>query len=89
MGEATRQPYDDNGVRLPDSWITATLGEIYVVLGGGTPSTEKSEYWGDGTPWITSADINGVRDIQLRKKVTDKGITNSTAINPAIKLLLI
>ena len=90
MGEATRQPYDDNGVRLPDSWITATLGEIYVVLGGGTPSTEKSEYWGDGTPWITSADINGVRDIQLRKKVTDKGITNSTAnIVPAKSLLVV
>lgn len=88
MSEAVQAP-GDKGNRLPANWAVATLGEVYVVVGGGTPSTENSEYWGDGTPWITSADINGVRDIQPRKWVTSKGVENSTTNIVPVRSLLV
>lgn len=88
MSEAVQAP-EDKGNRLPANWAVATLGEVYVVVGGGTPSTESSEYWGDGTPWVTSADINGVRDIQPRKWVTPKGVENSTTNIVPVRSLLV
>jgi type I restriction enzyme S subunit len=75
--------------KLPTNWVTPALGEIYTVVGGGTPSTEKADYWGTGTPWVTSADIYGVRDIKPRKQVTTKGIENSTTNVVPRKTLLV
>ena len=62
---------------LPQSWVNTDIGTLYDVVGGGTPSTSKEEYWGEGTPWITSANINGVRDIKVTRYVTQKGIQQS------------
>lgn len=75
--------------KRPFNWVTPTLGEVYIVVGGGTPSTEKADYWDIGTPWVTSADIYGVRDIRPRKKVTTKGIENSTTQVVPRKTLLV
>lgn len=78
-----------SGKKRPASWIAPTLGEVYTVVGGGTPSTEKADYWDTGTSWVTSADIYGVRDIRPRKKVTTKGIENSTTQVVPHKTLLV
>lgn len=75
--------------KLPPSWVMATVGEVFDVLGGGTPSTETEEYWGGTTPWITSADIEGVRRINVRKYVSDKGIAESTTNKVPAKTLLV
>lgn len=74
---------------LPKTWEISTLGEVYQVIGGGTPSTEKPDYWGGDTPWITSADVEGVRQINIRKYVTDKGIAGSTTSKVPPKTLLV
>lgn len=74
---------------LPKNWALTTIGDIYVVLGGGTPSTEVPDYWGGNTPWITSADIENVRQINHRKYVTDKGIRESTTNQVPAKTLLV
>ena len=63
---------------LPESWAETRIGEIYEVVGGGTPSTASDEYWGGDVPWITSADIDDLRDVKVRRHVTPKGIRNST-----------
>ena len=42
---------------LPQDWEMKTLGEIFEVIGGGTPSTEKPEFWSGDIAWITSANI--------------------------------
>ena len=54
------------------------LGDVFTLVGGGTPSTQKEEYWGEGTPWISSADINENGAIISRRKVTNLGIEDST-----------
>ncbi len=62
---------------LPKSWIKTDLTNLFKIVGGGTPSTTKSEYWGKGTPWITSADIQGQREITIKRFVTPTGIQES------------
>ena len=64
-------------INIPLSWEICHLSEIYTIVGGGTPSTKQPEYWGKGTPWISSADIKSSSQIIFRKYVTDSGIKNS------------
>lgn len=47
----------DKKDNLPQGWEIKTLGEVFEVIGGGTPSTEKSEFWSGDIAWITSANI--------------------------------
>ena len=75
---------------LPEGWIKTTVGSIYTILGGGTPSTKISEYWNGNTPWITSADIHGLYDIQPRKRITQAAIEDSaTNLIPANTIIVV
>ena len=49
---------------IPKSWVWTSIGEIYEIVGGGTPSTKNPEYWSGDIPWITSADIIGLKRCQ-------------------------
>ena len=75
--------------KLPISWATTTVGEVYQVIGGGTPATGNPDYWNGDTPWITSADIEGVRQFSVRKYVSEKGIDESTTNKVPAKTLLV
>src|SRR6266550_5139449 len=66
---------------LPSAWLETTIDELFRTVGGGTTATERSEFWGDGVPWITSADIDDAGEITPRKGVTPSGIASS-ATNP-------
>ncbi len=66
---------------LPPAWLETTIDELFRTIGGGTPATGRSEFWGDGVPWITSADIDDAGEITPRKGVTPSGIASS-ATNP-------
>ena len=74
---------------LPKNWVKTSIGAIYDVIGGGTPSTSIAKYWGGDTPWITSADIDGVREIKVIRYVTQKGIQESTANKVPNRTLLV
>lgn len=79
-----KEPY-----ALPRGWEVSSLGEIYSVIGGGTPSTKVPEYWAGSIPWITSADIEGVRDIKISRFLTDDAISNSTTNKVPLGSLLV
>ena len=64
--------------KLPDGWVITTVDNLFFVVGGGTPSTNKVEYWGNGIPWFSSADINENGVITPRRCVTQLGLDNST-----------
>lgn len=74
---------------LPETWEHSTIGKVYQVVGGGTPSTKVPKYWGGDIPWITSADIEDVKKIDIRKHVTEEGITESTTNKVPAKTLLV
>lgn len=64
---------------LPEGWKVVRLGEVCEkILGGGTPSTNKVEYWNGTIPWISSADIYGLKEVLPRKFINNQAITNST-----------
>ncbi|MBT9314002.1 restriction endonuclease subunit S [Leptothoe spongobia] len=63
---------------LPEGWSCETVGSLYTLIGGGTPSTKLKEYWNGSFPWITSADIQNLDRIAPRKFITADAIDNST-----------
>ena len=63
---------------MREDWYTNKLTFFCEsIVGGGTPSTKTEEYWNGDIPWISSADILGVKEIVPRKFVTKEGIANS------------
>lgn len=67
-------PYSD--------WKIVTIGDIGIVIGGGTPSTKEPEYWGGDIPWITPADLASYKGIYIGhglRNITEIGLDNSSA----------
>jgi type I restriction enzyme S subunit len=65
---------------VPQGWEVVRLGDIAdKLLGGGTPSTSKSEYWGGEIHWTTSKRItNGIRLMDGEKRITNRGLKESS-----------
>lgn len=60
-------------------WHNLPLGQLFTKLvNGGTPSTAISTYWNGKTPWVTGADFtsNGIGEI--RRYVSEIGISSSS-----------
>lgn len=62
---------------LPSGWMWTTVGTIYDLVGGGTPSTKVPDYWKGDVPWITSADIHGIKDIRPRNSISHDAVKES------------
>ena len=60
-------------VRLPKSWTEARIGDVFDMVGGGTPSTKEPKYWNGKTPWITSADISRSEERRVGKECRSRG----------------
>lgn len=70
----------DNG--LPEGWKVEKLDEIGEIIGGGTPSTEKEEYWNGEIPWLSPADLSDNTNIYVskgNKNITQLGLAKSSA----------
>ena len=48
-------------------WKECKLGDIAEVIGGGTPSTSKKEYWNGDIPWLTPRDLTGYNRTYISK----------------------
>lgn len=67
---------------IPEKWKWVQLKSVGTVIGGGTPKTSVSEYWGDDVSWITPADLgkNSSKWIHKgAKSITQKGLNESSA----------
>lgn len=69
--------------RLPDGWKRTTIDQVANTIGGGTPSSKKSEYWADGdVTWFTPTDITGSHGLVIldsNRKITREGLAGSSA----------
>ena len=65
---------------LPEGWVETTLGEVVELVGGGTPKTTVSEYWGGDIPWLSVVDFNNNLRwvLKTEKTITKKGLDNSS-----------
>ena len=82
--------YNDSLKRcIPEGWRVERLGVLCDTRLGGTPDTSVAEYWGEGEPWLSSAEVANTPIVRAGKSVTDLGIQNSaTSFAPSGSVLL-
>ncbi|MEN2976942.1 restriction endonuclease subunit S [Tistrella bauzanensis] len=71
---------DDEG--KPEGWMEKPLTKFFEIVGGGTPKTSESGYWGGDIPWFSVVDTPSGSDIfvfETEKSITDDGLRNSSA----------
>src|SRR5690606_30429789 len=61
-------------------WKTYRLSDLMRIIGGGTPKTNKPDYWGGDIPWLSVKDFgNGIKRVyETEKHITDKGLEESS-----------
>ncbi|MBB4636568.1 restriction endonuclease subunit S [Longimicrobium terrae] len=82
------QPY-----LLPPGWLWTRLSTVGAIVGGGTPPTHVEVNWAEpGVPWLTPADLNGLRGKYVykgRRDISAAGLEHSSAqLLPAGTVLL-
>lgn len=56
------------------------MGELADIIGGGTPSTSKDEYWDGDIDWYAPAEIADQIYVESsERKITEEGFNNSSA----------
>jgi type I restriction enzyme S subunit len=58
---------------------TVALGDIATWGSGGTPSRSVREYFGNGIPWLSIADLNDGPVGEAKESLTELGLKNSSA----------
>ena len=65
---------------LPENWESVRLGNLIIsIIGGGTPSKNKTEYWGGNIPWASVKDLR--KEKYLEKTIdyiTEIGLEKSS-----------
>lgn len=67
---------------MTSEWRTTKLSNVAKIVGGGTPSTTKSDYWNGNIPWITPRDLSDHKDKYISRgsrTITDLGLEESSA----------
>ncbi len=63
-----------------EPWEEQELGDLADIVGGGTPSTSISEFWGGNIDWYSPAEIGEQTYVKnSRKKITAAGLKNCSA----------
>lgn len=78
---------------IPDGWKIQSIGEAVTAVGGGTPSTKKSEFWDGGViNWTTPRDLSSLQDKILTdtsRKITEQGLAKiSSRLLPVDTVLM-
>ncbi|WP_419946405.1 restriction endonuclease subunit S [Candidatus Poriferisodalis sp.] len=66
---------------LPPGWTLTTLGQVFEIVGGATPSTKEPSYWGGDIPWLTPDDLashDGVEVAGGRRSITAEGYDSTS-----------
>lgn len=63
-----------------DAWEQRKLGELAEIVGGGTPSTSKTEYWDGDIDWYAPVEISDKIFVdESHRKISEKGFNSSSA----------
>jgi len=82
-------------IKIDPEWPLVEVGDksLFQIESGGTPSSNKPEYWNGDIKWITLVDLpqeNFITDISdTKRKITKLGLNNSSAKLLPIKTVLV
>ena len=63
-----------------DAWEQRKLGDVAIITGGGTPSTNVPEYWNGDIDWYSPVEIGKNRYVsKSTQKITKLGLEKSSA----------
>lgn len=79
---------DENGTDYAD-WEEKKLGEVCEIIGGGTPDTNISEYWGGEIQWFTPTEIKSDFVSNSIRTITELGLQKSSAKKLPIGTILL
>ncbi|MFZ5721980.1 MAG: restriction endonuclease subunit S [Pseudomonadota bacterium] len=76
----------------PRGWFTSTIGQEVDVVGGSTPSTKNSEFWGGEIGWATPKDLASISTpvlLSTERRITESGLSQiSSGLLPVGTVLL-
>ena len=74
---------------LSPRWCWSSLGQLFQVEVGATPSRSEASYWNGDVSWVSSGEVQFCRIKATREKITVAGLANSsTRLNPSGSVLL-
>lgn len=79
---------DEQGNAFPD-WEEKRLGGVAEIIGGGTPETGNSDYWGGNIQWFTPTEIKQKYLSTSKRTITEDGLKKSSAKKLPIGTLLL
>ena len=87
--DANGKPYKTSGGEMvynptlkreiPEGWDGSNILAVAELLGGGTPTKKKAEYWSGDTPFFTPTDADGnIFKFATEDYITDEGLKKSS-----------
>jgi type I restriction enzyme S subunit len=97
LGTARRKARDEESLGpdvahlppLPEGWVWTSLGQVFSVHVGATPSRAKPEFWGGDVPWVSSGEVGFCRIRETREKITGLGLTQTSTLTHPIGTVLL
>jgi len=78
---------------IPAGWSTGTILEQATVLSGGTPRTDRADYWDGGIPWASAKDVSQCGQaflVATERTITSKGLEESaTQVIPTLSTVVV
>jgi type I restriction enzyme S subunit len=78
---------------IPEGWAVGPILAQAHLLSGGTPKTDRPEYWGGGIPWASAKDVSQCNEIFLattERQITQEGLEESaTQLIPALSTTVV
>lgn len=72
---------------VPAGWKVGSILDIATLLSGGTPKTDRPEYWGGNISWASAKDVSQASDpvlLTTERTITELGLNgSSTKLIPA------
>ncbi|WP_242917371.1 restriction endonuclease subunit S [Pontibacter liquoris] len=63
---------------LPEGWSNSSIGEIFEVFVGSTPSRKIDSYWNGNINWVSSGEVAFCNINETKQKITEEGLTKSS-----------
>lgn len=76
-------------VTNPKGWPVKPLGELVDIIGGGTPSRSRPDYFQGEIPWATAKDFKGDMMADTEEHVSKQAINDSTTQLVTIGTILV